>query len=90
MASPEGTALWLYVLMEAEIQQNGERLGEVGGRIVAEVLIELLRHDPTSFLSQAGWQPDLRQMDGSFGIADLLSYAERVDTPTHGKGAGGC
>jgi hypothetical protein len=75
VCSREGTPLWLYVLTEAEVQQDGERLGEVGGRIVAEVLIELLRHDPTSFQSQPGWEPELQKPDRSFGIADLLGYA---------------
>lgn len=69
------TPLWLYVLREAEVQQNGERLGEVGGRIVGEVLLELLRHDPTSFLAQPGWQPELGSVTASFGIADLLKFA---------------
>jgi hypothetical protein len=69
------TPLWLYVLAEAEVQQNGERLGEVGGRIVAEVIFALLRHDPTSFLSDPKWQPELARPDGKFGIADLLKYS---------------
>jgi len=71
-----GTPLWLYILTEAEAEQNGERLGTVGGRIVAEVLIELLRLDPTSILSQVGWRPELGKADGSFGITDLLGYAD--------------
>jgi len=70
-----GTPLWLYVLAEAEVQQNGERLGEVGGRIVAEVIFALLRHDPTSFLSDLKWQPELAGRDGKFGISDLLKYS---------------
>ena len=45
-----GTPLWLYVLAEAEAQHRGEYLGEVDGRIVAEVIFELLRHDPDSIL----------------------------------------
>lgn len=69
------TPLWLYVLAEAEVQQNGERLGEVGGRIVAEVIFELLRKDPTSFLSDPKWRPELAGTDGKFGIADLLKYS---------------
>jgi hypothetical protein len=69
-----GTPLWLYILTEAEAEQNGERLGKVGGRIVAEVLIELLRHDPTSFPAQGGWKPELRNSHGSFKLADLLGY----------------
>ena len=69
------TPLWLYVLAEAEVQQNGERLGEVGGRIVAEVIFELLRQDSTSFLSDPKWRPELAAPDGKFGIADLLKYS---------------
>jgi len=69
------TPLWLYVLAEAEAQERGERLGEVGGRIVAEVIFELLRHDPTSFLNEPNWQPDLANANGKFGIADLLKFA---------------
>ena len=69
------TPLWLYVLAEAEVQQNGEHLGEVGGRIVAEVILELLRQDPTSFLTDPKWRPELAGPDGKFGIADLLKYS---------------
>jgi hypothetical protein len=47
----------------------------VGGRIVAEVIFELLREDPTSFLSDSNWRPDLASPNGEFGIADLLKYA---------------
>jgi len=45
------------------------------GRIVAEVIHELLRHDPTSLLNDPGWKPDLAGADGEFGIADLLKCA---------------
>jgi len=57
---------------------NGEYLGEVGGRIVAEVIFELLRHDPTSFMSDPGWHPELGGGDGKFGIAELLRYAQVI------------
>jgi hypothetical protein len=42
------TPLFYYTLKEAELTQDGLRLGPVGGRIVAEVLIGLLRSDPAS------------------------------------------
>jgi hypothetical protein len=45
------TPLWYYVLAEARAVADGQRLGPVGGRIVAETLIGLLRADPTSYLS---------------------------------------
>src|SRR5262249_4854296 len=68
------TPLWPYVLAEAEVQRNGERLGEVGGRLVAEVIFELLRQDPTSFLNSPDWRPGLANANGEFGITDLLKY----------------
>ncbi|MEV6622427.1 hypothetical protein AB0M83_09570 [Amycolatopsis sp. NPDC051106] len=43
---PHGTPLWSYILAEARHYGDGDRLGPVGGRIVAEVLIGLLRADP--------------------------------------------
>ncbi len=45
------TPLWYYVLAEARAMEDGLRLGPVGGRIVTETLIGLLRADPTSYLS---------------------------------------
>ncbi len=45
------TPLWYYILAEAEQTAGGLHLGPVGGRIVTETLIGLLRADPTSYLS---------------------------------------
>jgi hypothetical protein len=45
------TPLWYYILAEAKATTGGLTLGPVGGRIVAETLIGLLRADPTSYLS---------------------------------------
>jgi hypothetical protein len=45
------TPLWYYILAEAKIATDGLTLGPVGGRIVAETLIGLLRADPASYLS---------------------------------------
>jgi Animal haem peroxidase len=45
------TPLWYYVLAEAKAATGGLTLGPVGGRIVAETLIGLLRADPDSYLS---------------------------------------
>lgn len=46
------TPLWYYVLREAQLQQDGQRLGEVGSRIVAETLVHLVQRDPSSYLNQ--------------------------------------
>ncbi|NMO51653.1 peroxidase [Actinoplanes sp. TBRC 11911] len=70
---PHGTPLWFYILKEAEHFTDGDALGPVGGRIVAEVLIGLLRADPQSYLSlEPGWTPEL---GGQFGMADLIALA---------------
>ena len=50
--------LWYYTLKEAELMENGLRLGPLGGRIVAEVLIGLLQADPHSYVNaKQKWQP---------------------------------
>jgi Animal haem peroxidase len=45
------TPLWYYILAEAKLAAGGLNLGPVGGRIVTETLIGLLRTDPTSYLT---------------------------------------
>jgi hypothetical protein len=52
----EETPLWFYVLKEAEVLRDGQRLGPVGSRIVAETILGQLRADPTSFVN-SGWDP---------------------------------
>jgi hypothetical protein len=70
---PHGTPLWYYILKEAEQFEGGNRLGPVGGRIVAEVLIGLLRADPASYLSrEPSFTPLLPAAGPVFGITDLL------------------
>ena len=76
----EEAPLWFYILKEAEVQHNGERLGAVGGRIVAEVLLGIMKEDRFSFLrTEPTWQPVLpAAISGDperWGMADLLAYA---------------
>jgi 8-oxo-dGTP pyrophosphatase MutT (NUDIX family) len=74
------TPLWFYVLREAEVAANGERLGPVGGRIVAEVIIGLINGDAQSYLRQEpDWTPTYGAND-SFTMVDLLRAAEVVTT----------
>ena len=72
-----GTPLWFYILKEAEARAAGDHLGPVGGRIVAEVLIGLLRADPDSYLTaDPSWTPTLPSRDGTgFTLTDLLIFA---------------
>ena len=74
------TPLWYYVLCEAAGQPPGSRgrLGPVGGRIVAEVLVGLLQGDPNSYLRvKPTWRPHgLPPDDGDFTMADLIRFAD--------------
>jgi hypothetical protein len=73
----KSTPLWFYILKEAEIMEKGLRLGPVGGRIVGEVFIGLLKADDTSYLAaQPRWTPVLPSATpGDFRITDLLNFA---------------
>jgi hypothetical protein len=67
------TPLWLYILREADVRGGGDRLGEVGGRLVAEVLLGLLDADPESYRALAPeWQPTLPAAGERFELLDLL------------------
>jgi hypothetical protein len=67
------TPLWLYVLLESSARHDGDRLGEVGGPIVAEVLHGVIAADPESYLAvEPGWSPTLPARSETFRITDLL------------------
>jgi hypothetical protein len=68
------TPLWYYLLKEAEVREEGERLGPVGSLIVGEVLLGIVDGDPESFRSvDPSWRPTLPSRDpGRFTIGDLL------------------
>jgi hypothetical protein len=72
------TPLWYYLLKEAQIRSGGDRLGPLGGRIVAEVMLGIIDRDPESYRAvQPGWRPTLpATRPGSFEMADLLTAAE--------------
>jgi hypothetical protein len=62
------------------VKAAGERLGPVGGRIVAEVLIGLLEGDSQSYLSQSPtWKPHFlpAATNGDFTMADLVKFTSR-------------
>ena len=69
------TPLWFYVLKEADVMADGERLGPVGGRIVAEVIIGLMQGDAHSYLRQdPDWTPTYGSNE-TFTAVDLLESA---------------
>jgi hypothetical protein len=81
------TPLWYYILKEAQIgPQDGQFLGPVGGRIVAEVIIGLIKSDPASFLNVSpNFQPTIPVRDASVGLrmTDFLRFA-KVDPISRG------
>jgi hypothetical protein len=72
--------LWFYILKEAEVLEGGQRLGPVGGRLVAEVLLGILLHDPLSYLNvEPNWTPvpPMARDDGTFDMPQLLRFAKQ-------------
>lgn len=80
------TPLWYYVLKEAEVMEQGLRLGPVGSLIVGEVFIGLLQLAPGSYLrDNPGFTPTLpRRNANTFTMVDLLTYAQ-VDPTSRGQ-----
>ena len=71
------TPLWYYVLREASVLGGGNQLGPVGGRIVAETFVRILKRDAGSYLNvPGGFTPILPSATvGDFTVADLLTFA---------------
>jgi hypothetical protein len=69
------TPLWFYVLHEALKREGGQRLGPVGGRIAAEVIIGLLKADPSSVMRQSSWRPLIPVSGSTLRMVDILKFA---------------
>ena len=70
------TPLWFYILKEAEIMQDGQKLGPLGSLIVASTLLGLVVHDPNSFWHQTGsdggrWHPRDGVKPSGITVVDL-------------------
>ncbi|ODG99856.1 hypothetical protein A4S05_36010 [Nostoc sp. KVJ20] len=79
------TPAWYYILKESEVRANGDSLGEVGSRIVAETFIGLMINDPFSYLNRresddSPWDPSkgVKLPDGGEirVIGDFLKFAK--------------
>ena len=68
------TPLWFYLLREADVFEQGERLGPVGAHIVGTTLVDIIAADPESYLSvEPTWTPTLpARKPGQFTLADLI------------------
>ncbi|TPG43536.1 hypothetical protein EAH79_07225 [Sphingomonas koreensis] len=78
------TPLWYYILREAAVQQDGQRLGELGSRLVCETIIGMLKGDPNSYLNNRH-DPDVKSdgidvKPGAGGkiqtLVDMLNFAQ--------------
>ena len=81
--------LWTYILaetIESDVVVSTlqgpktiktRKLGEVGGRIVAETMVGLMLKDSSSYLAQhPRWTPDASLMqNGKFGLRELIAAA---------------
>jgi hypothetical protein len=75
----ERTPLWFYILAEAA-HGGGNRLGPVGSRVVAEVIIGLIRMNNKTFPNIPGWPsalPISSPVDTT--LTDLLNLAGVVE-----------
>lgn len=71
------TPLWFYILKEAEVLEGGQHLGPIGGAIVAEVIVGLIKDDPESVLN-AGTPRDLPKAGTHFTMTDLFKFVESM------------
>jgi hypothetical protein len=70
------TPLWLYILRESSARRGGDSLGEVGGRIVGDVLVGIIARDPESYLAlEPDWEPTLPGHESRFHLRDILTPA---------------
>ena len=73
------TPLWFYILREASVRHDGDRLGDVGGRIVGEVLVGIIDADPERLSRRpAGLAAD---------VAERRARALQAHRPAAGAGA---
>jgi hypothetical protein len=76
------TPLWYYILLEADVLNDGQRLGPVGSRIVAETFVALIKRSKISILPRTGngqptFKPYLGRPDKEFSMAELLYFVHR-------------
>ncbi len=79
------TPLWLYVLREAQLVNDGQYLGPVGGRIVAEVMLGLLACRPEQLPEPAAaLAADAGRSGPAYAMPDFLRFAG-VDPDSRGQ-----
>lgn len=71
------TPLWYYILREAAVLGNGENLGPLGGKIVADTFIKMLKRDSESYLNKTGGFTPFLPSDvlGDFTVTDIIKFS---------------
>jgi hypothetical protein len=78
------TPLWYYILKESEVRENGNRVGPVGSRLIAETVCGSLRSDPKSYWNRSDAEcapPIWRFPDGTrqiYGLSELFRLARQL------------
>ena len=75
------TPLLYYLLAEAEEYGEGEKLGDLGSLIIAEVFLKLMYESPFSILKKSLERDDKflgRKFQNKFGMAEMLKYTQKV------------
>lgn len=71
------TPLWYYILREAAVLENGDQLGPLGAKIVADTFIRMLKRDKDSYLNvTGGFTPSLASPSTTFTVSDIIEFAE--------------
>jgi hypothetical protein len=72
--------LWFYILREAEIRQGGRRLGPLGAKLVAEVIVGILSCDKSSYIyDKTPFQPAPPiAPGGKFTMGEFAAFAKGI------------
>lgn len=72
------TPLWYYILREAAVLSNGNSLGPLGAKIVADTFVRLLKRDSESYLNKVGGFTPFLPSDkfGDFTVTDIIKVSE--------------
>ncbi len=74
------TPLFYYILREAMVQQSGQRLGQVGSRILVETFHGLVESSQFSILKENNWKPSLHPRNAMFyTMGDLLTFVDDLN-----------
>ena len=74
------TPLFYYILREAMVQQSGQRLGQVGSRILVETFHGLVEASQCSILKEKNWRPSLHPRKAEYyTMGDLLAFVDDLN-----------